>query len=138
MNTGNGQSQQMTMDPATPTASVLVVERSPAIQRLFEVVLRDVADPLIIVADHERAGELLATEPIDVAVLEPQGRSELHWELLDDLQAAAIPAIVVTSRIDEQVEAEAIRRGAAGFLTKPFMPAALQTIIRDIIQANSV
>lgn len=136
MNTRNGQCQQMTRDSSTPTASVLVVEGSTAIQRLLEVVLRDVADPLYIVADQEEARELLAAEPIDVVVMEPQGPNELCWGLLDDSVASAIPTIVVTSRVDERIRDEAKRRGAVAFLSKPFMPDALQMIVRNVTAAN--
>lgn len=126
----------MTRDSVTPTASVLVVEHSPAIRRLFEVVLRDVAHPLFIVEDQDDARKVLAAEPIDVVVMEPQGPYEIRWGLLDELVAAAVPAIVVSSRVDEQVQAEATLRGATAFLTKPFMPAELQTIIRNIAGAD--
>jgi two-component system KDP operon response regulator KdpE len=126
----------MTTDSVTPTASVLVVEDSTAIRRLFEVVLRDVADPLFIVANQDEANQLLATESIDVVVMEPQGPNEVRWGLLNDLKAAAIPAIIVTSRVDEQVQAEATRRGAFAFLSKPFMPAELQAVICSITGAS--
>jgi DNA-binding response OmpR family regulator len=126
----------MTRDSATPTASVLVVERSTAIQRLFEVVLRNVADPLFIVADQEKASELLSAEPIDIVIMEPQGPSEISWRLLDESVSSAIPTIVVTSRVDERIRDEAGRRGAVAFLSKPFKPEALQAIIRNILLSN--
>jgi DNA-binding response OmpR family regulator len=122
----------MTRDSVAPTASVLVVEHSAPIRRLFEVVLRDVADPLFIAEDQDEAHRLLAAEAIDVVAMEPQGADELCWDLLDDLVVAAIPVIVVTSRVTEQIQAEATRRGAVAFLSKPFMPEELQRLIRDV------
>jgi len=127
----------MTTDSASPTASVLVVERSTAIQRLFEVVLRDVADRVFLVAEPQEARELLATESIDLVILEPQGSYELQWELLEHLATSAIPAVVVTSRVDERVEQEAIQRGATAFVAKPFLPEALQAIVRDLVRTHS-
>ena len=126
----------MTRDSAISTAAVLVVEHSAAIRRLFEVVLRDVADPLFIVEDQQEARRLLAAESIDVIVLEPHGPHQIDWGLLDDLVGVAIPVIIVTSRVDEEVQEEATRRGAVAFLTKPFMPAELQLIIRNIAAAK--
>jgi CheY-like chemotaxis protein len=128
----------MTKDSVLPTAAVLVVEHSAAIRRLFEVVLREVADPLFIVTDQEEARELLAAESVDVVVMEPQGPHEICWELLDDMVAAATPVVVVTSRVEEKVQAEATRRGAVAFLSKPFSPAALQRTIRDIAGACDI
>lgn len=122
----------MTRDSANWTASVLVVEHSVTIRRLFEVVLRDVADPLFIVEHQHEARGLLETESIDVIVLEPQGPRHIDWELLEYSKAAGIPTIVVTSRADEKVQEEAARRGAAFYMTKPFMPARLQMIVRNI------
>jgi DNA-binding NtrC family response regulator len=122
----------MTKDSVLPTAAVLVVEHSAAIRRLFEVVLREVADPLFVVADQEAAREILAGESIDVVVLEPHSATEFSWGLLDDLTKSAIPVIVVTSRAEEQVQEEAIRRGALAFLAKPFSPALLQSIVSAI------
>ena len=127
----------MTRDSVTPTAAVLVVEHSAAIRRLFEVVLRNVADPLFVVKDQDEARTLLATEPIDVVVVEPHGLHRIDWGLLDDVIAAAIPAIVVTARADEEVREEATRRGATEFLTKPFLPAELAMIISDIAAATT-
>jgi NtrC-family two-component system response regulator AlgB len=127
----------MTKDSVLPTAAVLVVEHSAAIRRLFEVVLREVADPLFIVADQEAARELLAAEPVDVVVLEPHGATEFSWDLLDDLTKSGIPVIIVTSRAEERIEAEARRRGAVAFVPKPFAPAALRTIICDLVNADN-
>ena len=126
----------MTKDSVLPTAAVLVIEHSAAIRRLFEVVLREVANPLLIVTNQEEARELIAAESVDVVVLEPQGPSEICWGLLDDMVAAATPVIVVTSRVEEQIQAEATRRGAFAFLSKPFSPAALQRTIRSIANAD--
>ena len=123
----------MTRDSVSPPVSVLVVEGSPAIRRLFEVVLREVADPLFLVADQDAAHDVLATEPIDLVILELQTATEICWRLLDDLAATAIPVIVVTSRVDEKVQLEATRRGAVAFVSKPFRPAALQRLIRDLM-----
>ena len=119
----------MTKLPATPTPTVLVVEHSAAIRRLFEVVLRDVAGRILIVDLPNSAREILRTEAVDVVVLEPHGADGLDWSLLDELVAADIPTIIVTSRADEAVFAEAGRRGATVVLTKPFQPVELQDLI---------
>lgn len=119
----------MTKLPATPTPTVLVVEHSAAIRRLFEVVLRDVAGKLLIVDFPNSAREILRTESVDVVVLEPHGSDGINWDLLDELVAADIPAIIVTSRVDDAVFAEAGRRGAAVVITKPFQPVELQELI---------
>ena len=122
----------MTQPPATPAPTVLVVEHSPAIRRLFDVVLRDIAGRVFVVEDPAGARMILGHESIDVVVLEPQGASRLSWDLLDELVAADIPTVVVTSRADEEILDEATRRGAAAVMTKPFLHTELGTIINSV------
>ena len=119
----------MTQPPAPRGPSLLVVEHSPAIRRLFNVVLRDVAGQIFTASDPDVARGILENEPIDVVVLEPQWANGLSWSLLDELVAMDIPAVVVTSRADEEVLEEAARRGAAAILTKPFLSTELVAAI---------
>jgi DNA-binding NtrC family response regulator len=108
---------------------VLVVEHSAAIRRLFEVVLRDVAGQIYSAADNSTARLVLEHESIDVVVLDPQCDDEFSWSLLDELVAAEIPTVVVTSRAEEDVVAEATRRRAAAVFTKPFRSTDLTAVI---------
>lgn len=122
----------MTRPPASRAPSVLIVEPSPAIRRLFDVVLRDLAGQIFSAADPDTARDILENEPIDVVVLEPQGANELSWSLLDELVAADIPTVVVTSRADEDVLNEAARRRASAILTKPFLSTELAAAINRL------
>ena len=124
--------QSMTHNQAKPGPTVLVVEHSAAIRRLFSVVLREVADRVLVVENPDEAREMLRRESIDVVVLEPQGAIRINWELLDELVAADIPTVVVTSRAEEEVLQEASRRHAAAVLTKPFRKRELLNVINEI------
>lgn len=126
----------MTEPPVPRSApSVLVVEQSAAIRRLFSVVLRDVAGQIFTAADPDAARQLLLeNESIEVVVLEPQGTREFSWNLLDELVAAAIPTVIVTSRADEDVLDEAARRHATAILTKPFLSTELAAAINRACQ----
>jgi DNA-binding response OmpR family regulator len=119
----------MTKPAATPAPTVLVVERSPAIRRLLDVVLRDVASRVFFVDDPAGARTILRDESVDVVVLEPQGASRLDWDLLDELVATGMPTVVVTSRADEQILNEATGRGAVAVMMKPFNPPQLKAVI---------
>jgi len=124
--------QSITQPPAKPSPTVLVVEHSAAIRRLFSVVLREVAGRVLVVENADEAREMLARESIDVVVLEPQGAIRINWDLLDELVAADIPTVVVTSRVEEEILIEVSRRGAAAVLTKPFHKGELHNVIREI------
>ena len=119
----------MTKPHARRALSVLVVEHSPTIRRLFDVVLRDIAERVFTAENPDAARMILGNEPIDVVVLEPQGANEFSWDLLDELVADAIPTVVVTSRAEEHVLDEAARRHAVAILTKPFLRTELEDII---------
>lgn len=122
----------MTQPPIARAPSVLVVEPSAAIRRLFDVVLRDVAGQIYSAANDSTARLVLKHEPIDVVVLEPQGNDEFSWSLLDELVAAEIPTVVVTSRATEDVLAEATRRRATAVFTKPFRSRDLIAVIERL------
>lgn len=119
--------------PHTPRLpNVLVVENSPAIRRLFQVVLRRVAAQVFLAADQDSARANLGEEAIDIAVVEPQGPTSLRWDLIDELVALAIPTIVVTSNATEGVLDEAVRHNASVVLTKPFSPDDLVDAINRL------
>jgi two-component system response regulator FixJ len=56
-------------------------------------------------------------------------------ELLERLaqRAIALPVIVMTGRAERDMAAQAVRRGAASFLDKPFSPDELLTAIRGAL-----
>ncbi len=119
--------------PHTPRLpNLLVVENSPAIRRLFQVVLRRVAAQVFLAVDQDSAHALLEEEAIDMAIVEPQGPTTLSWNVLDELVALAIPTIVVTSNAAEDVLEEAARHNASAVLTKPFTPDILVDAINRL------
>ena len=99
---------------------------------LDELVLREVAGRVLAVENPDEAREMLGRESIDVVVLEPQGPVRIDWDLLDELVAADIPTVVVTSRAEEEILMEASRRRAAAVLTKPFHKGELHKAISEI------
>ncbi len=121
--------------PQSPDLTVLIVEPVEHNQRLFEVVLRSVANRRLVVDDPDAARAVLKRETVDLVIIEPQGTPSLDWSLLEELVADDIPTIVVTTRADNETLHEARRRGADAVLTKPFQPRRLREIIRVVLPA---
>jgi putative two-component system response regulator len=108
---------------------VLVVDDDPAVSKLMvailsrcghDVVTASSADDAIRIVDGGEIGLVLT----DVNM--PGGMSGL--ELIDALHARrpSLPIIPVTGATDPASVRDALDRGAAGFITKPFTPAELR------------
>ena len=115
--------------PQSPDLTVLIVEPVETTQRLLEVVLREVASRRFVAAGPDEARTILERESADIVVLEPQVPTGLSWDFLDEMVARDIPTVVLTSRADDWVLADAAQHGATAVVTKPFPPADLKTII---------
>jgi FixJ family two-component response regulator len=70
---------------------------------------------------------------LDVAIPGMSG-PELQQEL--KRLGREIPIIFITGRKDETIRAQVLKRGAAGYLLKPFSEAALLAAINTALEAN--
>jgi two-component system response regulator GlrR len=82
--------------------------------------------------------ERLERERVDMVLLDLDLGADHGFDLLDALVARSLPVIVLTASGTADTEAEARRRGAAGFITKPFHHRELlQTISRAVAGARA-
>ena len=114
------------MGDAPRQITALVVEPYAADQRLFDTVLRPVAERRLVANDVAAARRFLDMEAVDVAVVEPRGQGDDVWALLDTLASRKVPTVVVTSRPDPAVLDAARQHGAYGVMAKPFQPGELR------------
>ena len=114
------------MGDAPRQITALVVEPYAADQRLFDTVLRPVAERRLVANDVAAARRFLDMEAVDVAVVEPRGQGDDAWALLDTLASRKVPTVVVTSRPDPAVLDAARQHGAYGVMAKPFQPGELR------------
>ena len=124
---------------------ILVVEDSPLVQRLLAVCLRDLGRPVRGMLDGPSALEDMAADPPVLVILDIGLPGMDGWELLRrmrlDPQCGRLPVLVLTAHAQEEYRLEADRRGADGFMTKPFEPdalrAAVSRLLGDRAQAGS-
>ncbi|MDH3607289.1 MAG: response regulator [Acidimicrobiia bacterium] len=117
-------------------ATVLIVEDSPSVRRLIEVSVRPLGVTVIAAEDGLEGLAMARAEIPDVILLDIGLPGIDGWEVLRELRAdpstANIAVIIVTAHAQPEVALAAEKRGANGFITKPFRPAHL----REEIVAN--
>lgn len=115
--------------------TVLVVDDSATMRRMIAAALRAIDD---ISVDQAASGleaiERLALAPPDLVILDLNMPDVHGLEVLHFVRTHAslreLPVIVVTTRGDEASRTAAERAGATEYLTKPFTPEMLESVVR--------
>lgn len=115
---------------------ILVCENQPAIRKL----IRRVAPPGYTVLEADSGDtclELLTTRSADVLVLDLTLPSVSGLKILEerrrDAALTSIPAIVISGRHEPELREAALAAGADGFVTKPFSPLELMTLLEAVV-----
>lgn len=112
----------------SPGPAVLVVEDHPTMRGALRAILEAEGYRVREAVDGRSALEQVAADPPDLLILDLNIPIVSGGDVLRRLKAAPataeIPVVVVTAE-GEQGRADAMASGAAGYLTKPFGPAAL-------------
>jgi excisionase family DNA binding protein len=106
---------------------VLVVDDDPRVREFVRINLELEG---YSVREAERAEEALAViedQAPDLVLLDVVMPGTDGWELLQRMQErhGSIPVIMFSGKVDERSEGEASKRGAQGFVGKPFDPQQL-------------
>ena len=116
---------------------ILIVEDSPLVQRLLAVCLRELGRPVRAALDALAALEDMAADPPALVILDIGLPGMDGWELLRrmrlDPQCGHLPVLVLTAHAQEEYRLEADRRGADGFMTKPFEPDDLRAAVGRLL-----
>lgn len=116
----------------SPGPAVLVVEDHPTMRGALRAILEAEGYRVREAVDGRSALEQVAADPPDLLILDLNIPIVSGGDVLRRLKAAPataeIPVVVVTAE-GEQGRADAMASGAAGYLTKPFGPAALLRMI---------
>jgi len=116
---------------------VLVVDDEVGVRNAIARVLRNAGMIASAVESGAGALELLEREPIDVALLDVRMPSMTGPQLLSRMKAARFPAevIMMTAFADIATTVSAVKEGAYGFLTKPFV--ANESIVIEVLNAGA-
>ncbi len=118
-------------------ASVLIVDDDPFIRRLIATTLEDVAEfELVEAADGREAVEAAARDRPELVFLDIEMPKLDGLEACRRLRAAPDTAdatiVILTAAAGDAAERDAESAGADLFLTKPFSPLELLTLVHGL------
>ena len=118
---------------------ILVVDDEPGVQESLRMLLKSEGE-VTVAANVDEALKAVAQQTPDVILLDlvMPGRSGL--ELLAELKERDVraPVIVLTATNTVNAAVEAMKRGAADFVTKPFELDALRLKVRDKLEKREL
>jgi two-component system, chemotaxis family, chemotaxis protein CheY len=121
--------------------TILVVDDSPTIRRMVRAALGSLDGATFVEAGSGlRAIEVLGMEPVQMVVLDlnmpdMHGLDVIRF-LRGNSQYRDLPVMVLTTRGDDSSRQAALNAGASAYLTKPFMPGALASSVRELLAAH--
>ena len=119
---------------------ILVVEDEAAIRELVCFHLNKEGFQTLEAGTGGEAMELLAKEPIQLAILDwmlPEKRGlEICQEMNRNPQWRKIPVIMLTARSEELDKVVGLETGADDYITKPFSPREMVSRVRAVLRRN--
>lgn len=114
---------------------VLVVDDEAGILNFVRINLKIAGYEVITTASGEEALELVKSHNPDIMLLDILMQPLTGFDVLERLRTfSKIPVIVFTARSD--IAEEALKKGANGYLPKPFLPEELVKRTRSILEAQ--
>jgi two-component system response regulator AtoC len=117
--------------------SVLVVDDDPAVGKVLSAQLSQAGIGCLHVANAEAALALLRERPVDIVITDLRMPGASGIELLDEIvkRWPDIPVVLLTAHGTISVAVEAMKKGAADFLLKPFDREEILFTVRKQIAA---
>ena len=120
---------------ATALAHVLAVDDDPIVREAIADYLGQHDFRVTAIADGRAMQAVLASEVVDLVLLDLKLRSEDGMALARRLRdESAIPIIMLTGRREEADRVMGLESGADDYLTKPFSPRELLARIRTVLR----
>jgi DNA-binding response OmpR family regulator len=114
---------------------VLAVDDDPTIREMISDYLLKHGFRVTAVSDGRAMNEVLATEVVDLIVLDLKLRTEDGMNLARKLRdESAIPIMMLTGRSEEADRVMGLELGADDYITKPFSPRELLARIRTVLR----
>jgi two-component system chemotaxis response regulator CheY len=118
--------------------TILIVDDSPTIRRMVKASLAALTNTTFVeAASGLQAIEVLAVTTVQLVVLD-LNMPDMHG--LDVLRFIRshdhykhVPVLVLTTRGDGSSRDSALQAGASGYMTKPFLPTALESSVKELL-----
>jgi type IV pili sensor histidine kinase/response regulator len=127
-----------TVDPV-----VLIVDDSIAVRRLLSQVLSQSGYQVVACRDGQDALEELnrPQQHIDLVISDVEMPQVDGYQLLKEIRAHprwfGVPVAMLTSRSSDRHRQKAMSLGATTYLSKPFQPAELLSIVQSLLSLES-
>lgn len=112
---------------------ILVVDDEPVTQLMLGLMLQRSNYKVITAVDGQEAMNHLASEKVDLAIIDVNMPKMDGMTMLQRLRAdkryEKLPVIMFTAQGQERVRQEATQKGATGFLTKPASSAEVTSTV---------
>lgn len=118
-------------------AVILLADDEARIRRLVSDFLKRDGHTIREAADGQEALDLLAREPIDLAILDVMMPKADGFEVLAAIRARKgdrLPVMMLTARADEIDQIQGFDGGADDYVTKPFSPLVLSARVRTLLK----
>ncbi|HLE42946.1 MAG TPA: response regulator [Methylomirabilota bacterium] len=119
-------------------AKVMVVDDAYSDLKLMESILQSAGHQVVSYADGAQLEERLLTEQPDVLLLDIVMPNRNGYEILralkKDDRTRRTPVVLVTSKNQESDRLWGKRQGADEYVSKPFTPEQLLTVVRRFVQ----
>jgi two-component system response regulator AtoC len=119
---------------------ILVADDEPNMRRVLEIMLRKSGHTVFVAADGQEALEIALKQPMDLIITDMRMPGLDGIGLLTRLREAGAdtPVIVVTAHGSVESAVDAMRRGAADYLLRPFDADAMELTIQRVLSDAQV
>lgn len=118
--------------------NVLLIDDDDSLRRTTRIALESMDHKVTEAASGERALETLGRRPFQIALLDLRLGEQSGLEVLPQLLALSpgLQIVVITAYATIETAVEAMRRGAADYLPKPFTPGQLRLVLERIAKVR--
>jgi putative two-component system response regulator len=118
---------------------ILVIDDEPVVRMLVAEILETAGHDVVVAESAEQALEIFEAEDLELVVSDVVMPGLSGLELLETVRAhrASLPVILITGAGTYETLSQALTRGAAGLVTKPFSHAELQSAVAEALERAS-
>ncbi len=119
---------------------ILVVDDEPNIRRLVSMSLTGDNHQVTVAGDVREAVRQARQQPFDVAFVDLRLGTETGLDLIPKLLAESplLGIVVITAYATVDTAVEAMRRGAADYLPKPFTPDQIRVVLSRVVRLRGL
>lgn len=118
---------------ASPTPVVLLVDNEPLVRTILAEVLRQSGFDVRTASSGTEAVEMARQTPPSLVLMDVQMPGLSGWDTLERLHEVD-PGLPVLLMSGADYHDEALRRGAAGFISKPYRPVDVVRDVREVLE----